>query len=65
MTNLVKMEWYKLRTKKMFIILAVITFAIGLVFSAGAPIMLKAVGASVSTTMLSGAIGTPLTSGCL
>ena len=65
MTNLVKMEWYKLRTKKMFIILAVITFAIGLAFSAGAPIMLKAVGASVSTTMLSGAIGTPFDFGLL
>lgn len=65
MTNLVKMEWYKLRTKKMFIILALITFGIGLAFSAGVPIIMKAVGASVSTTMLSEAIGTPFSFGLL
>lgn len=65
MTKLVKMEWYKLRTKKMFIILALITFGIGLAFSAGVPIIMKAFGASVSTTMLSEAIGTPFSFGLL
>lgn len=65
MTKLVKMEWYKLRTKKMFIILALITFGIGLAFSAGVPIIMKAFGAPAQPTTLSEAIGTPFSFGLL
>lgn len=41
MINLIKMEWYKLRTSKLFIILLSVSFAANLIFSLVVPLVTK------------------------
>lgn len=61
MLNLVKMEWYKLRTSKLFIILLSIAFAANLIISIGTPLVTKLImpGMPVQSTLLSSLLSQP------
>ena len=59
MTKLVKMEWYKLRTTKMFIIFAAITFGLNLAFAAVVPLIMKMISSIAEPVALTNAIANP------
>lgn len=59
------MEWYKLRTTKMFIILASITFAINMAITALVPAVLRLFGDSSMETKIADAISNPFIIGLL
>ena len=61
MMKLVKMEWYKLRTSKLFIILLAVAFAANLVISIAIPLVTKLVaqGKPIEPTLLSSLLSQP------
>lgn len=61
MTKLVKMEWYKLRTSKLFIILVSVVFGINAIAAAAIPLVLKAFAPNgpIDPTALSDAFASP------
>ena len=65
MTNLIKMEWYKLRTSKLFIILLIVTFVLNAIFLASLPMITSALGAEMSATELSSILASPFALGLL
>ncbi len=65
MTNLIKMEWYKLRTSKLFIILLIVTFALNAIFLASLPMITSALGAEMTATELSSILASPFALGLL
>lgn len=65
MTNLIKMEWYKLRTSKLFIILLIVTFVLNAIFLASLPIITSALGAEMTATELSSILASPFALGLL
>lgn len=65
MTNLIKMEWYKLRTSKLFIILVIVTFALNALLLAALPMISSALGAQTSATELSMILASPFALGLL
>ena len=65
MTNLIKMEWYKLRTSKLFIILLIVTFALNAIFLASLPMITSALGAETTATELSSILASPFALGLL
>ena len=65
MTNLIKMEWYKLRTSKLFIILLIVTFVLNALFLASLPIISSALGAQTTATNLSTILASPFALGLL
>ena len=65
MTNLIKMEWYKLRTSKLFIILLIVTFVLNAIFLASLPMITSALGAEMTATELSSILASPFALGLL
>lgn len=65
MTNLIKMEWYKLRTSKLFIILLIVTFVLNAIFLASLPMISSALGAQMTATDLSSILASPFALGLL
>lgn len=65
MTNLIKMEWYKLRTSKLFIILLIVTFVLNAIFLASLPMISSALGAQMTATDLSSVLASPFALGLL
>ena len=65
MTSLVKMEWYKLRTTKMFIVLAAVTAVINMAFVAVVPMAVRAFGGPAEATAIADAIASPFGFGLL
>ena len=65
MTNLIKMEWYKLRTSKLFIILVIVTFVLNGLFVGSLPIISSALGAQMTATDLSSLLASPFALGLL
>ncbi len=61
MLNLVKMEWYKLRTTKLFIVLMAIGFALNVIICAVIPIVVKLVAPNepAALSAISGSIASP------
>ena len=65
MTNLIKMEWYKLRTSRLFIILLIVTFVLNAMLIAALPMISSALGQEMSATDLSGLLASPFSLGLL
>ena len=65
MTNLIKMEWYKLRTSKMFIVMLSITFGLSLIIAAGAAMLGNSLGITTTASDLSGFLSNPFSLGLL
>ena len=61
MMNLIKMEWYKLRTSKLFIVLLSIAFAANLIISIGTPLITKLImpGMPIPPTLMSSLLSQP------
>ena len=61
MMNLIKMEWYKLRTSKLFIVLLSIAFAANLIISIGTPLITKLImpGMPIPPTPMSSLLSQP------
>jgi ABC-2 type transport system permease protein len=59
------MEWYKLRTSKLFIILLIVTFALNAIFLASLPMITSALGAEMTATELSSILASPFALGLL
>ena len=65
MTNLLKMEWYKLRTSRLFIVLLIVTFALNALLLAALPFASSALGQEMSATNLSAILASPFALGLL
>ena len=65
MTNLLRMEWYKLRTSRLFIVLLIVTFALNGLILASLPMISSALGAQTSATELSMILASPFALGLL
>lgn len=65
MTNLIKMEWYKLRTSKMFFVLLTITFVLSILIASAVPAISGAIGGTVSPANLSDILSNPFSLGLL
>ena len=57
MTNLLKMEWYKLRTSRLFIVLLIVTFALNALLLAALPLASSALGQEMSADEMEAASG--------
>lgn len=65
MTNLLKMEWYKLRTSRLFIVLLIVTFALNALLLAALPLVSSALGQEMTATNLSAILASPYALGLL
>lgn len=65
MTRLIKMEWYKLRTSRLFIVLLAVTFILSLVIAAVVPIIATAIGSEIIAANLSDILSNPFSLGLL
>ncbi|WP_405356953.1 ABC transporter permease [Ruminococcus sp.] len=65
MTNLLKMEWYKLRTSRLFIVLLIVTFALNALLLAALPLASSALGQEMTATNLSAILASPFALGLL
>ena len=67
MTNLIKMEWYKLRTSKLFIIMAFVIFGLNFIITACAPLLASTLspGFVPDPTNLSSLLSSPFSLGLL
>lgn len=65
MTNLLRMEWYKLRTSRLFIVLLIVTFALNALLLAALPLASSALGQEMSATNLSAILASPFALGLL
>ena len=59
MLNLIKMEWYKLRTSKLFMILLGICFAFNILIAAVLPLVTKLLTGVIAPVNLSDALKSP------
>ena len=65
MTNLLKMEWYKLRTSRLFIVLLIVTFALNALLLAALSLASSALGQEMTATNLSAILASPFALGLL
>lgn len=67
MISLVKMEWYKLRTSKLFIVMLSIVFGLQLLITAGAPLVARALSPALipGASDLSALISSPFSAGLM
>lgn len=65
MTRLIKMEWYKLWTSKLFVVLLSITFGLNALLAASLPLIAGALGQQTDPVKLSAIIASPFLLGLL
>lgn len=67
MTNLIKMEWYKLRTTKMFYVLLCVVFGVNILINASIPMLMRLIAPDqpVKATAIADVMSSPMSAGLL